>query len=241
MSNAIYVALTSQLKLFNSMDVIGDNIANASTSGFNKANVIAHPFVIKTSPREELSYGEDIATVLDTRNGPIAATDRPLDLAIEGDGWFVVNTPLGQRYTKAGNFQLDSSGFLVTSELNQVLDITGQPIRFNPGESDIMFDLAGNVLVNGEGRGALGVVKFDQPNLIEHVGNGLYQSPIPPNPSTGFQIKQGMLMNSNVEPVAELTEMIQIQRASELVANVLNVLYGLKENTVKVLANSAKS
>src|SRR6185437_11408288 len=116
MENATYVALSSQMALQRQMDVVANNLANASTPAFKGEEMLFSQYLVQPRGGSPLAFVEDSGTVRDLRQGPIAKTGNPLDLAIAGQGYFAVQTPLGARYTRNGHFQLDSQGQIVTSQ-----------------------------------------------------------------------------------------------------------------------------
>src|SRR5258708_5552303 len=109
MDNSIYVTLSRQLALFRDMDVTANNIANANTTGYNAEHIMFDSFVTKDAnqgDRNPVSFANDVATYRNIENGSMQITGNDLDLAIQGNGYFIVETPLGTRYTRAGNFQV---------------------------------------------------------------------------------------------------------------------------------------
>ncbi|MBL9034438.1 MAG: flagellar hook-basal body complex protein, partial [Rhodospirillaceae bacterium] len=116
METPIYIALSRQMVLRNQMDVVANNIANASTPGFKAEMMLLTEVELPAERGTELSYVQDFATARDFSAGPLRATGNDLDLAIQGDGFFSVQTPDGVRYTRVGRFQLDANGTLITSQ-----------------------------------------------------------------------------------------------------------------------------
>ena len=123
MENAGLVALSRQMALFRQMDVIANNIANANTNGYKAENTVFAEFVKNSAEvgGEPVSFTRDMATVRDLKQGDIKPTHRQLDVALEGEGYFTVETPLGVRYTRVGSFQINQEGNLVTQQGYNVL------------------------------------------------------------------------------------------------------------------------
>ena len=143
----------------------------------------------------------------------------PLDLAIHGDGYFVVDTPDGERYTRHGVFQLDASGNIVTTEGHPVLGSGGAPIAIPLGATDITITRDGTISADTNEIGRIKLVRFDDPQALSKVGSGLYDAKDQtPQPSNDSEIFQGMVENSNVKGVVEMARMIDTVRAYQAAA-----------------------
>ena len=129
METPTYIALSRQMVLRDQMDVVANNLANANTSGFKAEMMLMSEVELPADPTTELSYVQDFATARDFSPGTLRPTGNDLDLAIQGDGFFAVQTPDGVRYTRVGRFQLDQDGILVTSHGYPVLASGGMPAR----------------------------------------------------------------------------------------------------------------
>ena len=236
MDNSIYIVLSKQTALFRQMDVVANNIANADTTGF-KSDAMHFKDYLVQSGKNKLEFTKDDATVRNTEEGELKKTDRNLDVAIVGEGYFAVQTPLGQRYTRAGNFQLNASNELVTTDGYQVLGTSGQPIVLDPKDSNISITENGSIFSGIQDRGKIGVVSFANENLLEKVGGSLYTSSVPPIPASGdFKVLQGTLEGSNVKPITELTDMITLQRTVSTTSNLISDIDSLKRSAVQTLA-----
>lgn len=231
MDNSVYITLSRQLALFRDMDTTANNIANANTVGYSSEHLMFHSFLTKDmnqGVRNPMTFANDISSYRNTQTGPIGATGNPLDIAIQGHGYFSVETPLGARYTRAGNFQLDSNGFLTTVEGFPVLDNTGQRISFPEDTETIEVGEVGNIKVNGEDFAILGVVTFENEQLLEQTSSGFYKSEVEPLPSETARVLQGALERSNVQPVKELVHMIDVSRGVGSTARFIEIIYDLQ-------------
>src|SRR5215469_2049692 len=114
MQNATYIALSSQTALQRQMDVVANNLANLSTPAFKGEEMLFSQYLTRARGTGAMAFVEDAGTARDLRQGPITKTGNPLDLALQGPGYFSVDTPLGTRYTRAGHFQIDAQNQLVT-------------------------------------------------------------------------------------------------------------------------------
>lgn len=244
MDNNVYIMLSRQLALFRDMDVTANNIANANTTGYNAEHVLFSSFLTKDvnqGVKNPMSFAHDVSSFRRTESGAMYVTGNQLDMAIQGGKtYFMVETPLGTRYTKAGNFQLDGSGMLVTSEGYPVLDNSGQRIAFPENVQDVQVGEAGNVKVNGEDFTTLGLATFENEQVLERLNARLFKSDIAPDPtSTEARVVQGMLESSNVQPMIEMTHMIDISRSVAGTAKYIEMIYDLERKAASTWAKQA--
>lgn len=242
MDNSIYITLSRQLALFRDMDVTANNIANANSTGYNAEHIQFNSYLtrdINQGVRNPVHYAYNANSYRDTRTGPMRVTGNDLDVAIQGDGYFAVDTPLGERYTRAGSFQIDGAGAIVTPEGYPVLDIGGQPIIIPENTTSIQIGEIGNIKINGEDFGAIGIVQFDNPQLMERLGNGLYKSAATAQPAENYRLLQGMVEDSNVQPITELTHMIELTHSVTNTAKFIEVIYDLQRKTSNTWAQQS--
>ncbi|QXE86225.1 flagellar basal-body rod protein FlgF [Geomonas nitrogeniifigens] len=218
MNAGMYAALTGNLSAQRRLDVISNNLANASTTGF-KADQIQFESVlanVKNSTQGPVFSNDRYST--DYSAGSLQRTDNSFDVALEGDGFFVVNTPQGTAYTRQGNFHLGSNGRLVTADGYEVQG-GGGPITV-PGNGKVEIGSNGQVSVNGNAVGTISTADFAKPYALNKLGNGLFQ-PADPNAATTVStagIKQGYLETSNVKAVVEMSRLIEASRYFEICA-----------------------
>jgi flagellar basal-body rod protein FlgF len=236
MNNASYIMLSKEVLLFKQHDVVANNVANVNTIGFKSRDMIFDDVLVKEGKNSKIAFVEDERTDLDIKDGPIRVTGRMLDAAITGNGYFMIETPLGVRFTRAGNFQIDNQGRLVNTDLYPVLDTNKQPIQFEPGSTNIEFRENGMITVNNEAAQQLGIVSFDNDRFLENVGANLFKSDMEEVPATKFRLVQGSLEDSNVNSVIELTKMIELQRSLTATVNFNNSLDELERDAVKILS-----
>ncbi len=227
MENTSLIAVSRQAVLRRSMDVIANNLANMNTTGFKGEKMMFIEHLVRSRGGDKiggdrLAYVRDIATARDLSEGTFKKTENPLDLAIHNDGFFVVGTPGGQRYTRNGNFQMDTNGQLVTRNGDPVLSDGGEPFFFSPEDTTIDIASDGTVSTENGVLGKLALVRFENRQNMHLVAGGLYssrQQPIPVEDDADDlnkpQIAQGMLEGSNVQPIVEMTRMIQVHRTYE--------------------------
>jgi flagellar basal-body rod protein FlgF len=222
MESSITVALSRQAGLRRQLDVIANNMANMNTTGFKGQNMMFVDLLVKNQSADrplesKVAYTRDVSTWRDYSEGPLKDTGNPLDVAVRGDGFFVVDTPDGERYTRNGNFQLNDQGQLVDNRGNAVLSEGGQPFNVAPGDQDISIARDGTVSTANGDLGRLRVVRFDNPQQLHETFGGLYTSDADPQPVDNPDVVQGMLEGSNVEAVVEMTRMIDVNRSHSAV------------------------
>ena len=226
MENTSFIALSRQSALRRQMDVVANNVANMNTAGFKGERMMFVEHLVKSKGGEKilgdrLSYVRDISTMRDLSDGPLEKTGNPLDLAITGDGYFMVQTDVGNQYTRNGRFQLDEGGQLVTQAGDPVLSDGGQPFFFAPGDSKISVGRDGTVSTTNGALGRIAVVSFDNQHQLRPGAGGMYTTEAEAKPVERPAVVQGMLEGSNIQPVAEMSRLIEVQRTYEGVRNFL--------------------
>jgi flagellar basal-body rod protein FlgF len=210
MQVAAYVALSSQMALQRQIDVVANNLANSSTPAFKANRMLFAEFLNSGSADRPVSFVQDRGTVRDTKQGPITRTGNPLDLALQGDGYLKVETPLGIRYTRNGRFQLDGTGQVVTSQGYPVLAEGDNPLTVPTDAQEITVTHDGTVSTSQGDAGRIAVVRFENERDLAPAAGGLYVTEAVPVPAPETTIQQGMIEESNVEPIVEMTRMMKI-------------------------------
>ena len=237
MDTGIYVALSKETGILRDMDVTANNIANATTSGFQSESLLFTDYLTSTTKQEnQVAFANDNATFRNTQQGSLQITGNTLDAAIQGKGYFVVQTPLGPRFTRNGNFSTNQQGILVTADGYPVLDQNNQPISFDEADRDVQIRDDGTINVDGGDRATINVVQFDNDQLMHHTTNGLYISDIAPKPAQGFRVLAGTLERSNVQPFTALTHMMYVSRGISDTNNFINTMYTLERKASDTLA-----
>jgi flagellar basal-body rod protein FlgF len=216
MDNPGYVGLTRMKGLSEELRAVANNIANLSTTGFRAEGVVfAEVLYQGAMDGGSLSMAQPRAHVTDPSPGGYAATGGPLDLAIEGAGYFQVTTPNGNRLTRAGAFTLTPEGDVVTMQGHQVLDRGGAPLAIPPGAGALSIAEDGTVSADGQPIAEVGLFTADPEDLLREDGV-LFRVDGPIQEDIDSGVLQGFLEQSNVDPVSELARMIEVQRAYEL-------------------------
>jgi flagellar basal-body rod protein FlgF len=240
MENSMLIGLSRQTALRRQMDVIANNLANLGTAGFRGQTML---FAEHLTGRDEtsgllgqgaLSYVVDRGSLHDFSTGPLTSTGNPLDMALDGDGWFVVETPEGERYTRNGAFKLDAEGALVTSEGHRVLGDGGQ-IVFDPEETEITVAADGTVSTNIGEKAGLRIVAFDDNGVLRSEGASLFAADVAPADAEGVRVVQGAVEGSNVRPILEMSRMIEVQRNYATLAQMMERSDELRRQAITTL------
>lgn len=218
MDNAAYVALTRQSGLMKAMQATAHNIANLSTTGFKREEVIFAEMLV-AQPDAPGTVAMTAARVRhsDLTQGQLTVTGGSLDFGLEGPGFFLVETPGGQRLTRAGAFALSPEGELVTLDGLRVLDAGGAPVALPPDARTVAVAADGTISADGQPIGQLGLFEVEDPARLTRQSDMLFSADDTVIlPAGRTRVVQGSLEGSNVDPVLEMARMIDIQRAYEL-------------------------
>jgi flagellar basal-body rod protein FlgF len=250
MENTLLIGLSRQVTLERQLDVVANNVANVNTAGYKSDSSLFEEFLNSGAHEDNfvgrdrrVSYVQDRATFRDFSQGPSEQTKNPLDVAIDGSGFLVVQTSAGERYTRDGGLQMNNTGQLVTAAGNPVLGTSG-PIVFQPTDHDINVSPDGTVTVL-EGtartdsiRGKLRLVSFPDAQKLLKEGLNLYASGEgSPQPDIKSQVRQGFIEKSNVNAVAEMSRMIEVTRAYTQISTLLQQQSDLHKTAIQQLAD----
>ena len=220
MENTTYVALNRQLALRRQMEIVANNMANVNTPAFKSEKLIFVKHLVNENNKnnaDKLTFPLDLGTMRDTSEGPLLKTDNPLDLAISGDGYFKIETPLGERYTRHGRFQLDAENQISTGQGDLLLGDGGNAIKI-PINAKIEINPDGTISTEAGIIGKISLVKFDAEDeqKLRRAANNLYVGPedIETKNVDKPNIVQGMLEQSNVNTIEQFTEMIRVHRSN---------------------------
>lgn len=246
MENAQLIGLSRQIALRHQMNVVANNVANINTDGFKAQSLMFEEYVMPVASHNDfshsdqpLSYTHDWATANDFTGGAIAQTGNFLDIALQGDGFLTVQTPAGDRYTKAGALKIDNTGLLVDDSGHPVLSQGGQ-IRFGPEETNIQFNEDGSVLSSAGNKGTLRIVEFENPQALVREGNNLFSGGSPLTTTSDTRVVQGALERSNVSGVIAIAEMIRVNRSYQSVAKMIQKQDELRSKAIGVLGNPSQ-
>lgn len=238
MDNTIYVALSRQVLLERELDIAANNLANADTGGFKFEELIvqADPTYVPPPGSSTVDFVGSVGVARDYSQGPLTQTGAPLDVAIDGKGFFQVNTASGPRFTRDGRFKLDPTGKLVTQDGDAVQGAGGD-IVLDPKKGPVSIAESGDISQGGQSVGKLQVVTFDSLAALSKAGGNLFSndSNLAPQPATAAALKQGMLEGSNVQPITQITRLIEISRAYDAVSALMNDTGSLSTTAIQRL------
>ena len=215
MDAAGYTALTRQSGLMREMQVVANNIANLSTTGFRREGVIFSEHVTRMDDGPSLSMASGNARLVDLSQAGVSQTGGTFDLAIQGEGFFLIETANGQALTRAGAFTPSAAGELVTPDGNRLLDQGGAPVFIPTNAKVVAVAEDGTVSADGQPIARLGLWGPTDPAALRHQTGTMFSAG-DIQPLDGATILQGFLESSNVEPVSEIARMIEVQRAYEM-------------------------
>jgi flagellar basal-body rod protein FlgF len=216
----LYVSLSSQVALERRLTTIADNVANAGTVGF-RATGVKFEDLVTGMGKGSMSFVSTGETYLSTKSGGMKETGNPLDMAIKGDAWFGIQTPQGMVMTRDGRFTIQPDGMLVSIEGYPVVDAGGAELLLDPQAGPPVVASDGTIRQNGNLVGGVGLFQFTPGVDFVRYGNSGVVPPTQPQPildDPDVGIMQGFVENSNVDPVLEMTRLIQVQRAFENMA-----------------------
>jgi flagellar basal-body rod protein FlgF len=251
MENTALVGLSRQMALHRELEIVANNVANLNTTGFKSDGALFEQYLMPvardngfTGADARLNFVQDRATWLDLGQGPIQQTSNPLDVAVDGTGFLVVQTPRGERYTRNGALQINNNGDLVTSEGFQVAGESG-PITFQNTDRDITVNNDGSIRVRegasataDSSRGKLRLVDFANPQQLKKDGSSTFQADPnqPPRAATDSRVVQGAVEKSNVQGVLEMTRLIEVSRSYTEVAAILQQQGDMRRDAISRLA-----
>ena len=215
MDAAGYATLNRQSGLMREMGIVANNIANSSTTGFRREGVVFSEYVSALDQDPSLSMAYANGRHVDLSQSTLSQTGGQFDFAIQGGGFFLIDTPQGQRLTRAGSFTPNDAGELVTADGYRVLDAGGAPIFIPPDAKGVGLAADGTLSTNGQPIAQVGLWQPSDPLTLKHQAGTMFAADAV-EPAEGATILQGQLEDSNVEPVSEIARMIEVQRAYEL-------------------------
>lgn len=243
MSDGIYSALSGAIAQQRALDTAANNVANVNTTGFRAAKLMFGEVLARASNNpapDVLRYTEVTESLSVTDPGFMRQTGNTLDLALQGDGFFVLDTPAGERYTRAGSFVTDENGELRTQEGFAVMG-EGGVIAIPPNTETVIIDPTGNVQVTASGSngepttiGQLRMVRFNDPARLHSEGSAMFTSPNEPaQPDSETTVLQGFLEGANINAVAGMNELISVSRSFEAFQKVIQTFKQLDEQSAR--------
>ncbi len=243
MENASYIGLSRLSTMRREMDVIANNLANMNSNAYKGERIMFEEFLSRDVKNNRTSFVTDTGVLRNFAPGKLVSTGNPLDIAINGEGYMSVDTSQGRRFTRDGNLRLDDDRRLVTSGGHPVLDNRGREIKFPQNLSDrpaIAVD--GTITVGQEQVGKIDLVTFENEQGLRKTAQGLYATDLEPKPAPQLtNISQGLLESSNVEPILEMTNMIELMRQYQNTQNLIDGEHDRLRKAVERLGRSGNA
>lgn len=227
-----YVTLSAQVALQRQLEVVANNVANASTTGYRADRQLFQSYIENLPGQDDgVAFVQDRATYIDRTNGPIQATGNPLDVAIRGDAFLAVTTPQGTQYSRNGQMHAGADGTLFDPNENAVQGSDGQPIQLPDDYQQVQIKGDGTVSVMVNNRlqdvGQIGLFKPSDPLLLRKSGDGMLTAPATAmqpldQDDLSSRLVQGSLEGSTVQPVAEIANMTELSRAYDRLQTLLS-------------------
>lgn len=220
------------------MEMVANNVANINTPGFREQSLLFKEYVMDPKGQgPAYSMVGDYGQMTSTVAGVTQVTGAPLDVALQGPGFFEIAGRDGPRYTRAGSFTMDQNGNIAMPSGELVSSGGGSGIAIPPGTREIVIDERGNVSNENGIIGRISIVEFANTDQLIREGNGLYRAPAgaQPTPSANTRALQGAIEGSNVQGVAEMTKMIGILRDYQALQRMVQNEHDLERNAIQRL------
>ena len=251
MGDGIYTALTGAVAQQQTLDVIANNVANATTAGFRADRAAFSEFLAgaqqsknpgingQPAPQRPDHFVRVEAVTHEQQDGALRVTGNPLDFGLNGDGFFVVRTPQGERLTRAGSFMLRGDGTLSTPDGADVLGENGHPVHISGTAAQVQVGQDGTIQVDGQNVNKLKLVSVADPSKLEKEGTTYF---VPAQgealaDAKSVTVTQGHLESSNVNAVAGLNELITVNRSFDALQRVIETFQKLDERTARELGS----
>ena len=241
METTMYLAISRQAVLRREMEAVAHNLANANTTGYKSQSPLFREVLSKTSPTETISQVIDQGLMTNTSDGPLKNTGNNFDFGIRGGGYFAVQTPAGERYTRNGNFKLDSASRLVTQMDNGVVGADNRPITIPPNAGEIRVAGDGTILAGTQVIGQMKVVGFSNDRALKRGPNSLMIASEAPQRAPQAKVVQGVIEESNVIPMFEISRMSEIVRNFQQANNMVEQEHDRQRDAVRRIGKPANA
>jgi flagellar basal-body rod protein FlgF len=244
MSDGIYSATSGAISQQRSLEVVANNVANATAVGYRGDRTAFREALARAQgaavPSKSMRYVTVSKVQTDASQGGLRQTGNPLDLALQGEGYFAIQTPQGERYTRNGSFVLDAGGIVRTHDGYAVLSEAGdrpQPLTIPDRTATVEVSPDGTVAADGAQIGRLRIVDFDDPNMLIKEGNLLFTTPpeMAPKATDRTEIAQGFLETANVNAISSVNELVTANRSFEAFQRVIRTFGQIDDRTAREL------
>lgn len=238
MQSGLYVALSSQMSIQKRLETIANNVANAATPGFRREE-IKFEAMLSNSSSESVAFASPGDSYIKRDPGQMIRTGNPLDVAVQGDAWFALQTPSGVVYTRDGRMQMTAEGELQSVAGYPILDAGGAAIQVNPNAGPIQISNDGMITQNELQLGAIGLFTIDPTAKLSRFENSGVIPDIPGAPTLDFNkvgVVQGHIEGSNVNPMWEMSQLIMTSRSYDAVSKSVDQSEDSLREAIKALA-----
>lgn len=242
MDTTLYVALSHQAAMRRSLDLIANNIANMNTTAFRREQVMFHDYVVdldrlENDALEEVAFVQDYGVARDYRQGRMITTGNPLDIAIAGRGFLEVEDPetSAVNYTRNGSLAISNDGMLMLTTGQLVRTTGGGTIEIPEDFGEVSIAADGTVSTNQGVAGRIAVMNFENEQLLEKIGDTLFSSEEEAIAADNVELVSGMIEGSNVKPLVEMTNMMQVMRSYQSVNTLTEKYQDMRTDSLRSL------
>lgn len=241
MQPSLYVSLSGQMALMRRLETLAHNVANVTTAGF-RAEEIKFDALLSQRTESPTAFVSGGSTYISRQTGQVVRTENPLDVAVTGDAWLAFQGPDGPVYTRDGRMTMTPEGELRTLNGHPVLDVGGAPIQLNPNGGTPAIASDGTITQGQQQMGALGLFTIpEQANLVRFGNSGVLPD-VAAEPALDFTrvgVLQGFMEQANVNPVSEISRLIQIQRSFDSISNAMTKSEDTLSSAVRTLGETS--
>lgn len=244
MDTSLYVNLSYQSSLTRRLELLANNIANVNTAAFKAERVMFDDVVSGRGGSSDVSFVIDRASYTDFQTGSINRTGNALDVAVVGEGWLSVETEQGVKYTRDGRMLIDQNQQLTAIDGSPILDAQGGRITIPQEAVDVTISRSGQVSVTLDGEplpidvGQIGIFEFENPQLLEREASGRFTGPAQADLMENGRLQQFAIEGSNINPIKEIIELMELSRAYTSVAESSNEIHKIKKDSIGRLARN---
>jgi len=242
MSRGIYVALSGAVAQENALESTAQNLANASTPGFQKSRAVFREVLAgatKNRKAPALRYAAVEGQVVDNSRGALRQTGRGLDVALPENVYLAVSTPRGERLTRAGSITMTKDGTLTTAGGSPLAREDGKPLQVDPSAGEAVIGADGSISQNGAPVAKLKLMTADA-SALSHEGNGLLVSRTAPTLAKDATVEVGSIEESNATPMAAMTELVTATRTFEAFQRMIDTFGEIDRKVLTTVPNAAE-
>jgi flagellar basal-body rod protein FlgF len=245
LDTSLYVNLSYASSLDRRLELVANNIANLNTVGFKAERAMFDDASFKAGPAADVSFVIDRASYTDYRTGSINQTGNELDVAVIGDGWLSVETENGVRYTRDGRMTINQNSELSALDGSPVLDRQGGRIIIPQEALNVAINRSGEVSVQIQGEplpqqlGEIGIFEFGDEQTLQREADGRFNAAnIAPEASQNGRVQQFAIEGSNINPIKEIVELMELSRAYSQTASSSQDIHDQKKDSIKRLGSN---